>query len=70
MNNNLDLSEYGIFDGERIIPMNRKEKRKYIKDQKHNKNATICPKCHYKTNKITDDNGNLVCELCGKIIEE
>ena len=37
MNNNLDLSEYGIFDGENIIPMNRKEKRKYIKNNKHNK---------------------------------
>ena len=62
--------QYGIFNGELTIPtFNREQKRKYIKEYKKNKNATICPHCKNRTLKIIDDNGKNFCELCGKITE-
>ena len=68
-NNDFDLSEYGIFNGKPTIPnYNREERRKYIKLMKNDKDATICPKCNYKTRKVSDDNGKIFCELCGKVI--
>ena len=57
----------GIFNGKPTIPnLNRDERRKYIKE--HKATGSLCPNCHNKTQKISDDNGNLFCELCGKII--
>ena len=63
-------NKYGTFNGKLTIPnFNREERRKYIKEYKKDKNATICPHCKNRTLKITDDNGKNFCELCGKIIE-
>lgn len=45
---------------------NREERRKYIKEHKHGKDATNCIYCNVKTMTITDDNGDFVCELCGR----
>ena len=62
--------EYATFNGKLTIPnYNREERRKYVKEHKHNKNANVCPHCNKKTMKITDDYGKLFCELCGKIVE-
>ena len=63
-------NEYTTFNGELTIPtFNREERRKYIKEHKKDKNATICPHCKNRTLKIIDDNGKNFCELCGKITE-
>lgn len=63
-------NEYATFNGKLTIPtFNREERRKYIKEHKKDKNATICPHCKNRTLKITDDNGKNFCELCGKITE-
>ena len=63
-----DYSDYGIFNGKSTLTnYNRKERRKYIKEHKHNKNAKMCPNCNNKTIFITDDNGKQFCELCGKL---
>ena len=63
-----DYSMYGVFNGKTMIPnYNREEKRRYIKEHKHNKDATNCSYCNAKTLTITDDNCKDVCELCGKI---
>lgn len=63
-----DYSQYGTFDGKPLIPSyNREERRKYIKENKHNKQATYCDYCNAKTLTVTDDNGYLCCTLCGKI---
>ena len=64
-----DYSMYGVFNGKPMIPSyNREERRNYIKKHKHDKNAMQCNYCKAKTLTITDDNCNLVCELCGKVI--
>lgn len=63
-----DYSMYGVFNGKPMIPnYNREEKRRYIKEHKHNKYATNCSYCNAKTLTITDDNRKDICELCGKI---
>ena len=63
-------NEYGTYNGQLTIPnFNREARRKYIKEHKVDKDATICPHCNNKTLKITDDNGKEFCELCGKITE-
>ena len=63
-------NEYGTFNGILAIPnFNREQKRKYIKEHRKDKNATICPHCKNRTLKITDDNGKEFCELCGKLTE-
>lgn len=65
------LSErYGTFNGKLTIPtFNREQTRKYIKEHKKDRDATICPHCKNRTLKIIDDNGKEFCELCGKLIE-
>ena len=64
------LKHYGLPYGELTIPsFNREERRKYIKEHKKDKNATICPHCKNRTLKITDDYGKEFCELCGKRTE-
>ena len=63
-------NEYATINGKLTIPtFNREERRKYIKEHKKVKNATICPHCKNRTLKTTDDNGKNFCELCGKITE-
>ena len=63
-------TNYGTFNGKLTIPnFNREQRRRYIKEHKKDKNATICPHCKNRTLKITDDNGKEFCELCGKITE-
>ena len=50
-------NQYGTFNGHLTFPSyNREQKRRYIKAHKKDKNASICPHCHYNTLKITDDN--------------
>ena len=64
---NIDYSEYGVFNGKPMLPIyNRKERRKYIKEHKHNKEAEHCLYCNAKTLRVSDDNGDWCCELCGK----
>lgn len=64
---NFDYSMYGTWNGKPMLPSyNREERRKYIKEHKHDKDATNCFYCNAKTITITDDNGEFVCELCGK----
>lgn len=63
----LDYSMYGTWNGKPMLPSyNREERRKYIKEHKHDKDATNCFYCNAKTMTISDDNGNFVCELCGR----
>ena len=65
--NNFDYSMYGTWNGKPMLPSyNREERRKYIKEHKHDKGATNCIYCNVKTMTIIDDNGNFVCELCGR----
>jgi len=69
MDNNYkpNYSMYGIFDGKPMIPSyNREERRKYIKQHKHDKEATQCDYCNAKTLTVTDDNSKFVCDLCGR----
>jgi hypothetical protein len=61
---NLDYRMHGTWYGKPMLPIcNRKERRKYIKEHKHDKDATNCMYCNAKTMTITDDNGKCVCEL-------
>lgn len=67
INEDLDYSMYGTWNGKPMLPSyNREERRKYIKEHKHDKDATICFYCNAKTLTITDDNKEFVCELCGR----
>ena len=67
INKPFDYSEYGIRNGKPMLPSyNREQRRKYIKEHKHDKDATNCMYCNGKTMTIIDDNGKFVCELCGK----
>lgn len=62
---------YAVWNGEIYRGFgNRVEKRKYIKQYKHDKDATYCPNCKGNTLKITDDFGRLFCELCGKVVKD
>jgi len=62
-----DYSQYGTFDNKPFIPSyNRAERRKYIKEHKHCN--WYCPYCSCNVDTITDDNCNICCILCGKII--
>lgn len=68
MESNFDYSDYGVFNGKPTLPnYNRKERRKYIKEHRNNKDAKTCPNCNNKTMFITDDNNKSFCELCGKL---
>lgn len=70
-NKPFDYSMYGTWNGKPMLPIfNRKERRKYIKEHKHDKNAEYCPFCQTNTIRISDDNCDICCELCGKIIEK
>ena len=58
---------YGTWNGKPMLPSyNREERRKYIKEHKHDKDAANCIYCNAKTMTIIDDNGSFVCELCGR----
>lgn len=64
----IDYSNYGVFnDKPTITSYNREERRKYIKEHKHNKDSKMCPNCKNKTVFITDDYNRSFCELCGKL---
>lgn len=66
-NKPFDYSMYGTWNGKPMLPSyNREQRRAYIKEHKHDKDATNCMYCNCKTMTIIDDNGKLVCELCGK----
>lgn len=69
MNSIIDYSDdYGVFNGKPTVTnYNRKEKRKYVKDHKNDKDARVCPNCNNKTLFITDDYSRSFCELCGKL---
>lgn len=61
------LKHYGIpYGAWTPHKFNREQRRKYIKNHKKDKNATICSHCKNRTLKITNDYGKEVCELCGK----
>ena len=63
-------NQYGTMYGHLTFPsFHREPKRRYIKEHKKDKNASICPHCHYNTLKITDDNSKEFCELCGKLVD-
>lgn len=63
-----DYSDYGVWGGNPFIPSyNREQRRKYIKEHKHDKEATYCTYCKAKTVSVSDDNGYFCCELCGRI---
>ena len=65
-----DYSDYGVLNGKPFLPIyNRSEKRKYIKENKHNPEAEYCPHCEAKTLKVSDDNGVFCCTLCGRKLE-
>ena len=71
INKPFDYSEYGIRNGKPMLPSyNRVQRRKYIKKHKNDKYADYCPFCETRTFRISDDNGNLCCELCCKIVEK
>lgn len=66
-----DYSMYGTWNGKPMLPSyNREQRRAYIKKFKNNICADYCPFCKTRTFRITDDNSNVCCELCGKIIEK
>lgn len=70
-NRSFDYSIYGVWYGKPMMPhYNREERRKYIKEHKKDKNAEYCPFCQTNTIRISDDNCDICCELCGKIIEQ
>lgn len=70
-NKPFDYSEYGVFDGKPLIPSyNRKERRNYIKQHKHDKDTEYCQWCKINTESVTDDYCNVCCTLCGRIKEK
>lgn len=70
INKPFDYSTYGVWNGKPLIPsFNREERRKYIKEHKKDKMAKYCPFCKTNTFRLSDDNCNICCELCGKIIK-
>ena len=54
--------------------MNREQRRKYDKQVKNDKIASICPECNAKARFFTSARGEkgtvLKCERCGQIIRE
>lgn len=54
--------------------MNRKQRRKYAKQIKNDKMASICPECGNKARFFTTARGEkdtvLKCECCGAIVRE
>lgn len=62
-----DYTQYGVWNGKPFIPSyNREERRKYIKENRHNKNASHCAYCNANTLTVSDDNGQFCCALCGR----
>ena len=60
----------GIFNGEIMgLNYNREQKRNYLKEHKHDKEASYCIYCNGKTLTITDDFCKPACELCGIVKE-
>ena len=60
----------GIFDGKPMgLHYNREQKRRYVKEHKHDKNASHCSYCIARTVTVTDDYGDPTCELCGIVKE-
>ena len=54
--------------------MNREQRRKYAKQIKNDKIASICPECGHKARFFTSARGTkdtvLKCEVCDKIVRE
>lgn len=54
--------------------MNREQRRKYAKQIKHSKTASICPECGHKSQFYTTARGEkdtvLKCEVCHAIVRE
>lgn len=54
--------------------MNREQRRKYDKEVKNDKIASICPECNNKSRFYTHARGEkdtvLYCERCGAIVRE
>lgn len=54
--------------------MNREQRRKYDKEVKNDKIASVCPECHNKSRFYTSARGEkdtvLYCERCGAIVRE
>ena len=58
----------GILNGLPMgIPYGREDRRRYLKEHKHDKDSSHCVYCKGKTATITDDYGDPICELCGII---
>ena len=61
----------GIFNGEPMgLHYNREQKRRYLKEHKHDRYASHCAFCNGRTATVTDDYGDYICELCGIIKKE
>lgn len=54
--------------------MNREQRRKYAKQVKNDKTASICPECKNKarfvSTKREGEETALVCECCGKTVRQ
>ena len=54
--------------------MNREQRRKYAKQIKNDKTASICPECHNKSRFVSvkreGEETALVCECCGKTVRQ
>lgn len=54
--------------------MNREQRRKYAKQIKNDKTASICPECNHRTRFISTKKENeetaLICECCGSIVRQ
>lgn len=61
----------GILNGVTMgLPVNREQKRRYLKKHKSDKDASYCIYCKGNTLTLSDDYGDLVCELCGIVKDE
>lgn len=54
--------------------MNREQRRKYAKQIKNDKTASICPECHNKSRFVSvkreGEETALICECCGKTVRQ
>ena len=54
--------------------MNRAQRRKYAKELKNDKIASICPECNNKARSISvkreGEETSIVCECCGKTVRQ
>ncbi len=63
----IDYSKYGVFNGKPYMPFyNRERRRKYIRKYKHAR--WYCPFDNCNVQEVIDDEMNVCCTLCGRII--